>query len=155
MNHLLPLAMDIAGSPFDTQLQMSDIALVLAVLLSLIKIYRKIDQFEQTFAERMGMRMDQKAKAKKVDIQQPLEVRETVKYVTEEDHRQTHGRITRERGEVDHRINGIEGRVEKLESKHENAMSALRLEIKGDIKGVHDRINAVLEAVSEMKGRLQ
>ncbi len=36
----------------------------------------------------------------------------------------------------------------------ENAIAALRAGVKQDVEGVHDRINVVLAAVSELKGRL-
>ena len=42
--------------------------------------------------------------------------------------------------------------TERIEKAEENT-EALRLEIKNDVKGIHDRINDVLKAVSRLEGK--
>ena len=44
--------------------------------------------------------------------------------------------------------------IEKQEDRHQQRTEALRLEIKNDIKGVHDRINEVLAGVSRVEGKV-
>lgn len=46
----------------------------------------------------------------------------------------------------------IHAEANKKLEKSENSLEALRKEIKADVKGIHDRINDVLKAVSRMEG---
>ena len=45
--------------------------------------------------------------------------------------------------------------VAGLHEELDQSIERLRLEVKGDIKGVHDRINVVLEAVSKLRGKIE
>jgi len=53
---------------------------------------------------------------------------------------------------------GVETKIreqsERIETAEENT-EALRREIKDDVKGIHDRINIILEAVGELKGKVK
>lgn len=89
----------------------------------------------------------------------PLEVRAASDYATKgemvslesrltgEIH-QLHGRISGLRSEVTDQINGLETSIRA-------ELHSQRTETKADIGGVHDRINDVLGAVRELKGRIE
>jgi len=52
---------------------------------------------------------------------------------------------------VDEKFDEHSARIEKASADTE----ALRKEIKSDVKGIHDRIDVILEAVSQLKGKVQ
>ena len=79
---------------------------------------------------------------------QPLRVQGEPEYVTVAHCNATHDRNLREHGELHSRIGGVDrGAKANVDS--------LRLELKSDFKGVHDRINDVLAAVSELRGEIK
>ena len=49
---------------------------------------------------------------------------------------------------------GLDARLVKMEERLQSSTEALRLEVKGDIKGVHSRVDDILGAVRELSGRL-
>lgn len=53
---------------------------------------------------------------------------------------------------------GVEKRLGEQSERigqSEEATEALRLEIKNDVRGIHDRINAILAALGELKGKFK
>jgi len=86
---------------------------------------------------------------------QPFEVKPHTAYATKEDLKLAHGRIARERGEVDAAIAELRADLRASTDKLANSVNALRLEIKADNQGVHTRINEVLAAVSKLQGMVQ
>lgn len=88
-------------------------------------------------------------------LPQPMQTQAVSGVATQQDIKEVHGRIGRERSEVDSKIRDVSIRVERIEENQGEAMQELRLEMKGDIKGVHDRINEVLSAVSHLRGRVE
>jgi len=85
---------------------------------------------------------------------QPMKVEAAHSTATQQDIKEVHGRISRERQEVDGRIVGLDQRIGKLEDDLDDSVDKLRLELKQDIKGVHDRVNDVLKAVSHLEGKV-
>lgn len=88
----------------------------------------------------------------------PMEKREVSfaeEFVTKQEMKQAHGRIERERKEVNDEIAKVRQDMRDSNDKLGDALRDLRLEIKQDNKGVHDRINEILEAVSELRGRVE
>lgn len=90
----------------------------------------------------------------KSGLPQPLTIKGEARFATAEDITQVHGRIAREREEVNKQINQQAAQIQRLEDNLEESIESLRKEIKGDVLGVHNRINEVLAAVSEVRGRL-
>lgn len=88
-------------------------------------------------------------------LPQPMQTQTVSGVATQQDIKEVHGRIGRERGEVDAKIRDVSMRVDKLEENQGEALDALRLEMKSDIQGVHNRINEVLSAVSHLRGRVE
>lgn len=87
-------------------------------------------------------------------VPQPLEVKPFKPSVTEDELAKTHGRISRERGEIDRQIEGLIETQKVFDEKLSKSVEILRLEIKGDIGAVQNRITDVLAAVAELRGRI-
>lgn len=88
-------------------------------------------------------------------LPQPMQVQAAHGVATQQDVKEVHGRISRERQEIDRELSTVRERVDNLEHEQGDSLEKLRLEMKGDIKGVHDRINEVLSAVSHLRGRVE
>lgn len=87
-------------------------------------------------------------------LPQPMVVKGAQEYATAEELRQAHGRISREREEINALLAQQRQQIDDMEVTVSRSINDLRKEIKGDTMGVHNRINEVLAAVSELKGRL-
>lgn len=110
-------------------------------------------------------------------IQQPLEIRPVRDLVTREDFSMTHKQLTQRldaheqhiaviRDELRHageqseksasnRSAGIYTKIDSLRLELSEKLEAVRVEGKRDTEQVHERINAVLSAVSELRGELK
>ena len=100
-----------------------------------------------------------------VEIQQPLDVRKHNPCASADELTDVHGRLKRERGELDARIAEVKAeaasRMDKLEKRLEDSITNLSAQLAGNDKAsearvgaLHNRINDVLAAVSELKGRV-
>lgn len=89
----------------------------------------------------------------------PLEVRAASDYATKGELGTLEGRLTAEMHQLHGRISGMRGemteRIDRLEKAINDELRDQRREAKGEIGGVHERINEVLSAVSELKGRFE
>lgn len=94
------------------------------------------------------------ARPAKDGVPQPLEVKKHGGVATADDLREVHGRIKREREEIDKDIDNLRDEMRASAEKLDRAVNSMRLEIKADNHGLHERINEVLSAVSELRGRL-
>jgi len=82
----------------------------------------------------------------------PVHVQAAHAPATQQDLKEAHGRIGRERQEVEAKIGEVARRVDKLEETQGEALMEHRREVKEDIRGVHERINQVLHAVGRLEG---
>lgn len=54
--------------------------------------------------------------------------------------------------EIEARVNSLQQRIDHVSGHIGQAVEALRREIKQDMSGIHNRIDQVLQAVSELRG---
>lgn len=83
---------------------------------------------------------------------QPFSVRAAHDVATQQDVKEVHGRIAREREEIDSRIAQADRRFERIEEQQGHVLSELRREMKEDARGIHERINQILQAVARLEG---
>ena len=167
---MIPLvAIDLLGSPFDSTLQVSDIGLLLVAILFLVKLYRRVDQFEETLAKRLEGKIEQRAQPKGREIwPQPLIVKPHEEMTPLHLHEAMHGGLVKEfvvlRDRLDESFKklgddrsrstgNLHTRIEEMDRRASERTDSLRLEMKEDFRGVHSRINDVLEAVAELRGK--
>jgi hypothetical protein len=79
---------------------------------------------------------------------QPFEVREASESLTRREHSLTCGHI-------DRRVTALETRADRLERRMDEDKKEIIASGKDSEKGIHSRINTVLEAVSELRGELK
>jgi len=90
---------------------------------------------------------------------QKREVSFTDEYATKAEHAELKGRVDKIADEI---VRGFERVDQKrsvsiagLHDDLEKSIGGLRVEVKDDIRGVHERINVVLAAVSKLEGKLE
>lgn len=80
-------------------------------------------------------------------------------YATKAEHAALAGRVDRMSSEIAQAFERLDHKrsvsIAGLHTKVENSTAEIRREIKADIGGVHERINTVLSAVSEVKGAIK
>lgn len=76
-------------------------------------------------------------------------------FATKEELTQAHGRIGRERNEINSALTKLDEELRGSNERLAGSIDSLRLEFKTDDRGVHNRINEVLAAVSELRGMLK
>ena len=165
------LVIPLIGSPLDSELQVSDIGLLLLVVLFLMRLYQRVNKFEETLAKRLEAKIQEAEQAKPREIYpQPLVVKEHEEVVTVPMCTQRHEMLKTEieglRSRVDTGFRGVNedrsrsignlhARIEQMDRRAAERTEALRIEMKGDNKGIHERINLVLEGVAELRGKHQ
>ncbi len=160
------LAINMLGSPFDSELQISDIGLLVLVLLFIARLYQRFDKFEDTLAKRITEKQRSAGEPHIVEvIPNPLVTKEHVDYTPIKEHlalKEEVGAMSRKidhgfselRAERSRSTGNLHERIEEMDEKSEMRSTDLRKEIKADFKGVHDRTNEILKAVSELNGSL-
>lgn len=77
---------------------------------------------------------------------QPLTVKAAARFATKEEHSELKGVVEAMGREIKEGFASMDGR-------RSGSIDALRLEIKAEIHGVHERVNEVLRGVSRLEGR--
>jgi hypothetical protein len=167
MNPLL--AMDLVGMPFNGTWEVSDIGLIILACLLVMRVYQRLDKFEETLAKRLEVKIQEMERAKPREIYpQPLVVKEHEEMVTVPMCSQKHEALKAEidglRSRMDMGFKGVNedrsrstgnlhARIEEMDRRAGARVETLRLEMKEDFRGVHNRINEVLAGVAELQGR--
>lgn len=167
MNPEPRLAMDLIGMPFNGTWEVSDIGLLVLACLLIMRVYGRIDKFEEILAKRLEAKIDQHAQPKGREIYpQPLVVKEEKEFTPLKDHKALEGKVNEMGERIDlgfenlrtersRSTGNLHERIEAMSKEADARNEALRLEIKNDVRGVHNRTNEVLEAVSELRGSIQ
>ena len=99
---------------------------------------------------------------KKAETPQPLVVKASDQWASKSELDQVHGRIKRERAEIDAAINNVRAEYRETSQRIDAELAALREQLAennaaGEARAekLHDRINAVLENSAEMRGELK
>jgi len=111
--------------------------MLFAALIVLVGAVAKMWSFERGLAERIGLLLQSAGKPQNVAIQSPLVVTPEERFATKE-----------EIDEIRDRLGGIEHKIETL-------VDDLRGQADVQLGKVHDRINDLLGAVSELRGELK
>jgi uncharacterized protein YdhG (YjbR/CyaY superfamily) len=164
------LAIQMIGSPFDSELQVSDIGLLVIVILFLMRFYQRVDKFEDVVAKRLDAKIQAAAAPKMVELlPNPLTVKPHVDFTPLQVHEAMHGGLRAEVAEIRTRIDAnfkelrdersrstgnLHERIESMDGRAAERTEELRKEIKEDIRGVHNRMNDILSAVSNLQGRI-
>jgi hypothetical protein len=162
-------AMDLIGMPFNGTWKLSDIGLLVLAILFIIRIYQRLDKFEETLAKRLEAKIQEAERAKPREIYpQPLGVKLHEEVVTVPICIQRHGALKDEVTDLNNRVElgfkelnsdrsrstgNLHARIEEMDRRAGARTEALRLEMKQDFRGVHERINTVLEGVAELRGK--
>jgi hypothetical protein len=166
MNPASFLAMELIGSPLDGVLQVSDIGVLVLVVLSLMRVYQRIDKFEEAVARRLGARIAAGKVPNQTEIfPQPIAVKEYVEFTPLKDHQA----LKQEVGDMGHRIEhnfeelriersrstgNLHERIERMSKEADDRSESLRKEMKADFRGVHERSNTLLEELSKLRGSI-
>jgi len=96
------------------------------------------------------------------EVPNPLTVRAHEEFATKAQLTEVHGRIKRERGELDAAIAAAEIRQRDANARLDAELTAMREQLASNndngnerAEKLHNRINTVLEAVSEIRGELR
>ena len=76
-------------------------------------------------------------------------------YATKEEMKYAHGRITRERAEINAALAKFETEQLRREEEIDKIITAVRTELKAENGGLHSRFTERLGLVREMKGRME
>jgi hypothetical protein len=92
------------------------------------------------------------------EVPNPLTVRAATDYATKGELATLETRISGEMHQLHGRISGLRTdmgeRMDRLEESIAGELREQRKDTKAEISGVHERVNDVLKAVSELKGRI-
>lgn len=98
----------------------------------------------------------------RAETPQPFTVRQAEEFATKAQLTEVHGRIKRERAEIDAAINNVRAEYRETSQRIDAELAALREQLAennaaGEARAekLHDRINAVLESSAEMRGELK
>lgn len=101
-------------------------------------------------------------RAKEPETPQPLIVRGADQWATHQQLTEVHGRIKRERGEIDAAIAAVRAEYRDTSQRIDAELVAVRQQLAANDKAgearaekLHNRINAVLETSAEMRGELR
>ncbi len=138
-------AMDLIGLPFNGTWEISDIGLIILACLLGMRVYQRLDKFEDVLSKRLEAKIEQRGQPKRTEIlPHPLIIKPEVRMATHEE------------------LRGVEGRVERLERQDAERLQLLTkslsdLDSKSEERAAktHDRINLLLTAVGEMRGEIK
>lgn len=111
--------------------------MLIAVMIGMMGVAMKVWSFEKGLAERIGMLIDAAGKPQSVAIQSPLVVAAEERFATKEE------------------IDEIRDRLVEIEHKIEGFVGDLRRQSDLQLSKVHERINDLLGAVSELRGEIK
>lgn len=87
-------------------------------------------------------------------VPQPMVVKGAEQFATAEELRQAHGRIGRERDEINKEFIRLANQLAATDARMDAAINGMRKEAKEDMKGMHSRFDQLLSAVSKLEGRV-
>lgn len=109
-----------------------------------------------------GLAYVKQLREKPAETPQPLIVRGADQWATQQQLTEVHGRIKRERGEIDAAIAAVRAEYRDTSQRIDAELGALREQLAANndagehrAEKLHNRINAVLEASAEMRGELR
>lgn len=111
--------------------------MIVVAVIMMMGMTVKMWTFEKGMAERIGLLIQAAAKPQNVSVQSPLVVTAEERFATKE-----------EIDEIRDRLGGIEHKIETL-------VDDLRRQSDAQLGKVHERINDLLGAVSELRGELK
>lgn len=98
----------------------------------------------------------------RAETPQPFTVKPADQFATQQQLTEVHGRIKRERAEIDAAINNVRAEYRETSQRIDAELLALRHQLAANNEAgearaekLHHRINAVLEASAEMRGELK
>ena len=131
---------------------------VVVILMIAAYVLRSMQAARKALVDEVSNQLAVAAKPHSVNVQQPFTVQPHVEFTPIGDHRKLVEQVDRFSKSVDSRFvemsTASSSSREKIYGLIREQGDKMRSEVKADLGDVHERINKVLEAVSELKGHI-
>lgn len=130
----------------------SAIAIALLALFGLLLLLRGLRELRSGVAEEVRRELAAGGEAARVQVQSPLEIKAHAGVVTRREWEETHGRISRERREVDAEIKRVEAAAEKRTDKIEAKLdenSRLTTETRSDVRNLTQQTSSLNQSITQ------
>ena len=127
------------------------LGLALFALFGLILLLRGLRELRSGLSEEVRRELDSTAQPTRVEVQSPLEFKQHAGSVSREELKQVHGRIERERREVDAAIQSVAAAAEKRADKTDAKLdenTAMTQRMSGEVSQINQSVQTLSSSLT-------